>query len=388
MSYSRIYKKYVEFLTNNYWDMFDYLDLFSLRSNKNHDAIFSFANSDDKMIKIFHGKDGLNYLFDIFTNASKDDLFSLEEDEIRVYMKTKDELNAEELIYLMQIGKNVKSKNNLIVMYKKYDHLEEYCKGKDLDLIADYFEFVSSILKNKKMRDDIIDVFKEHKMIIADFNIEEKRFMIYYDEFGMQWYPIRKTAKHKSMIEQYKDLDFIDDEGFIIKLPLPLNIHCDEFTSILLFYYPNSKRIYFDYVLGSTKNPKNLFVALDNSLSTIGLAKDYITNDRYIESAISTTLKNLNSNIKRQFKVSSLLTNFNLEAMFSILNKLLESEDFNTFKTKNDCLLILQHFTNVLNENKNSFLNNSQNYKTDYDDEDENYDDIDDEIELDSNDIS
>ena len=163
-------------------------------------------------------------------------------------------------------------------------------------------------------------------------------------------------------------------------MSLPIIFERNEETPVLLvFNYPNSNRLYFDYILSNSQNAKRgIYIPLDNAFSKIGIPVELIVNNRFIYSNIYKTMNLAGINLK----FSNDIPKFSNIKDFSKIFKYLDSNiDLITggayIYDKKSANIILSELCNKLNENKNDYLFDSDdNYEYNVDNDTDNSNEI------------
>ena len=379
MYYKDIVKIYKKMVKKDYWSYFTVKDIFSLKSDQGDDSVFVFVDNDVAKcfgIQLFYNPTGLNFLHDALTIKNPLSGFILEPEMFSSALLPSSALSDEEKLFIREQGCNVKKENNLVIYSYKVGYARKLCNEDELNLFLDHMCYMDSLLDQKLS--EVIDNINANNINQAYFFIDEAKFMLTkFSQESFESFP-KLSPVYKPFAEQYKDFTPIDDEGYIITMSLPIIFERNEETPVLLvFNYPNSNRLYFDYILSNSQNAKRgIYIPLDNAFSKIGIPVELIVNNRFIYSNIYKTMNLAGINLK----FSNDIPKFSNIKDFSKIFKYLDSNiDLITggayIYDKKSANIILSELCNKLNENKNEYLFDSDDnyeYNEDNDTDDSN----------------
>lgn len=293
MIYKDIVKLYKKLVKNDYWSFFTVKNLFSFKSDEGHNSVMVFVDNELAKchgMQLFYTPNGLNFLHDALTIKNPISGLLLDVEMLASSLLPSSALTDEDKSYIREHGCNVKKENNLIIYSYKAGYSRHLCTEEELTIFLDHLCFMDSLLDQRFTA--VLENFEKEQINLAYFYITERTFiLIDSPQVELESFP-RMSPAYKPFSLEYKDYTPVDDEGYMIVAPLPIFIDKNgETPLILIFNYPNSNQLYFDYILANSKNAKrNVYIPLDNAFSKIGIPLELVTNNRIIYSSIYKTL--------------------------------------------------------------------------------------------------
>ena len=308
-------------------------------------------------LQLFYTPTGLNFLYDALTIKNSLSGLFLENEVLSSSLLPANALSDIEKKFIREHGCNVKKENNLIIYSYQAGYARSLCTEEELEIFLDHLYFMKSILDQRFT--SVLETFNDKKINLGYFDLEKKTFLLIdSSELNFESFP-KLHPIYKQFSEQYKGFTPVDDEGYLLAINLPIIIEQNEETPLLLiFIYPNSNILYFDYLLSNSKNAKrSIYIPLDNAFSKIGVPLELTINNRFLYSNICKTM----NSIGIDFKFSNDIPKFNNSNKFSNVLKYLDStieivtKGEYLFSKKNANLIIFE-ICKQLNDNKNKYL--------------------------------
>lgn len=354
MLYKNLKNIFKRFLKKDYWNVLGVQNFFHLRSNQNHNSVITFLDNninDTNAIQFIITKKGLNFLYDLLDMNHFESSLLLEPEMLTICSLKKEELNSNDKEYIRSLGCNVTKENNIIAYSYQSGYNKRYANAYELEEIIEHLYFMESLLD--QCFDEVMDNISKDLINYAYFYMDSERFSlsserILYIESNVQLKPC-----FDALVSQYSGITPIDDEGYLFMQHLPISIGSKfENPFLLIFYYPNAKKLYFDYSVSNIFNAKkDIFIPIDSAISKIGLPMELYIANRYLYASLTKTLKELNVN--SVFNADILDINEDIP-LNSILFKISEVIDFCVidyhYNNKKEAIPILNTIVDRLNQ--------------------------------------
>lgn len=286
-----------KFIKKGYWTEFSSADIFYIQSSNKNKALFTFVEqffSDAFGIQLFYTPDGFNYVHDILTTAEQATVTLCDCDSLCAMFVSKADLKEEEVAFLKKNNIRIMEANNLLFYRYKPGYVQKLASDKELGVILSHLEYLDSIIPNEF--EDLKECFKEGNAAVALMNLEEMQYAMVYRPLPFLETKIKKEKANIAFIEEFKDSTYIDDECYACASYIPVSIRESGIRPLLVyFYFPNSNKHYFRYILEGPKDYKNVYYGILYEVFTqIGVPTKMIFNNRAIYSLVNNTITKMN----------------------------------------------------------------------------------------------
>lgn len=374
MLYKNLKSIYKRFKKNDYWNVLGVENFFHIRSTENHNSVISFLDNrinDVNAIQFVVTKRGFNFIHDLLEVNHFESSLLLEPEVLTICSIKKEDLTDTEKLYIKSIGGNITKDNNILAYTYKSGYTKRFSNLDEIETIIEHLFFMEAILEQDF--DKVMANISNGLINYAYFNMDSQNFYLSSEEY----FELRNEYHYKpcfdALANQYSNITPVDDEGYLIMYHLPISIGKKfENPFLLIFFYPNAKKIYFDYSVSNVFNAKNdIFIPIDSAISKIGLPMDlYITN-RYLYALVSKTLRALNINPIFNLDILDVNENIPLNSILYNISIVLDQyvTDYH-YNNKKETINILNIIVDKLNQiNFDELI--EKNFDYDYNEDDD-----------------
>ena len=356
-----------KFIKHNYWQAYTAADIFYFHNMRNkRDAFLTFIDSfygDSFGLQLFNNRDGFNYVHDIFTASSPDQMMIADCDSICPVFVSADNLTVEERDYLRKRGLRVKPENNLIIYRFKRGYDKVMASKRDEREVFKYIEFLDSLLRNDKK---IIDeAFKLEYTAYCDIDFKDYEYNLIPRPLPFLEKSFKNEPINEGIYEELRDKLFVNDEALLFTAYLPFYVddleHRERIRPLGVYLvYPSLDKIYFSYIIDNPKGySEKLWTIIYDAFMAIGKPAGLICNARDVYACLKNTAAPLNIELKRD--KNEYLKHSGLH---SLLARFYQEELLEASLSNNDALELLEAYKETVNS-----MNYSESELDSYEDE-------------------
>ena len=325
-----------KFIKKGYWTEFSSADIFYIQSTTKNKALFTFVEqffSDAFGVQLFYTPDGFNYVHDILTTAEQSTVTLCDCDSLCAMFVSKADLKDDEKDYLRKNNVRIMETNNLLFYKYRPGYAQKLVNDKDLSVMLNHLEYLDSIIPNEY--EDLKECFREGNSAVCLMNLEEMQYAMVYRPLPYLETKIKKEKANLAFIDEFKDSSYIDDECYACASYIPVSIRESGIRPLLVyFYFPNTNKHYFKYILEGPKDYKNVYFGILYEVFTqIGIPTKMIFNNRAIYSLVNKTIDGMkieNTFIRENVEIDMNVTDFIAKLYRRTNQEFVESESFLT----------------------------------------------------------
>jgi len=284
-----------DFMKKEYWSSFTAADLFFILSGRQR-ALFTFVDQffgDSFGCQLFFNNDGLNYVHDILTSVNEQTVTIYDCDSLCAAFVSKGELKEDEIKFLKDNKIKISESNNLIIYRYEAGFKQKIASDKDMKTMLEYFELISSVLKNEF--NDVVTWFKENESIVAVMDKNRLEYELIYRPLPYLEKMPKLLPKNKEFIDEFSNCTYLNDECYLFASYLPVVIKETNIRPLVLyFYFPKLKKHYFKYIMDKPKEYKHIaFSIIYDVFTEVGVPYKILFNNRTIYSILKNTINEL-----------------------------------------------------------------------------------------------
>lgn len=299
--YNKILQYMKEFKRKNYFEKLSFPSFLLLSDGKTKVLITFDTLMRNNISKIdFYFDDNIAYYLDTMVLETDLLIDTPYQSKSSILIKDQSVLTTDDSAFLKKHNiKKVKKYNFFTYDYKEG---ELNCSMKTLKLkkILKFIEFLSDLINNEEQY--ILDSFTNNKIVMANFNYNEKLYDIFSSEFI-------QFDKYKNLqfldllfVDNFKDSYYCNDTCYISKFyDYELTDDSKYFKPIIFIYYENSnKAIYKKFDFKYEDVIHHLKDYISDIFEKEGLPTNVIVNDNYVFNELYITFTNLQIEMKFQ----------------------------------------------------------------------------------------
>lgn len=290
-----------KFIKLKYWTTFSSADIFYILDGANK-SLFTFVEQFMKEsfgCQVYFTKKGFNYVHDILTTTDEGAISLCDSDCLVAVCISKKDLEDKEKEFLKKNNVRITEENNLIIYRFEPGFGQRIANRREIELMSDYFDYILSIINNEF--NDIVEAFKEGNVVLALMDKVNFQYSVAYRPLPYLEEMPRKTPKNNAFVEEFENTLYTNDNCYLFAAYLPIVIKETNVRPLITyFYFPNTNKHYFKYILDTPKEYKScMFGILYDVFSKVGVPTKIIYNDRIIYSILYQTVNALN--IEQEF---------------------------------------------------------------------------------------
>jgi len=370
MSYKEDYLElkecFLSFKRNNYFEKFNSGDIFCVKEKgKNDCALMTFIDQffgDTLGLQLFYTKDGLNYVHDILSCMDETSVTIGDCDSIVAVYKKKNQLTVDDLAFLKMLDQKPVNKLNLICYRFQKGMKSRCCTKKEISILSLYGVFLASLIPNEHQ--DIVNAFLEGNSVLAELDINEKRYSAFYQPLPYLQIPLTSMPVNEPFVEDYKNRTYLNEDCYLYTSYLPVIIKDTKVRPILLyFYFLQSNRMELKYILDEPKEYKNcIYGILDDVFDKVGLPAKMVINNRDLYYILRKTLTKMNIEVtfERENNVS------NKDYVSQVISRIYEVTQDSEMESKETITMIVEIIQDALKGMDNEYLDDEDLKDEDY----------------------